>query len=203
MIEIVAAQSDEVLEYMITLSQEYVSWMLAEMMTFSAISFVIGHELGHILHDHTTYTDDRDANHTMEFKADQLGLSIAIRHSLFKSYALKQDNYFTKFGLFGPLFALAVMSLFGDSSSETHPSLKQRRDKLLASYWSVFSSIFADKSQQVWSGIDESLQDILEYNTENLFQIIEMLYGVIRDVNHEVRAHDVSWLTGDAAFISR
>ncbi len=176
------------------------SWRLAETMTLSAISFVLGHELGHVLRGHTPYTDDRDANHAMEFEADQIGLSVTIRHSMIKSSSLKQDNYFTKFGLFAPLFAMAVMSLFGDTSSVTHPSATQRKDKLLASYWNVFRTVFTGTAQVFWDDIDESLQNVLEFNASRLFEIAEALRDIIRDIGDEMPAHDLSWLTTSAAF---
>lgn len=77
------------------------SWQLDRCLVFSAISFILGHEVGRILGGHSGYGPDCVQNHAMEFEADRGGLSIAIRHSLVKSAAIEGDTYHTKFMLFG------------------------------------------------------------------------------------------------------
>ncbi|MBE0681585.1 MAG: M48 family metalloprotease [Anaerolineales bacterium] len=176
------------------------SWELSETMTLSAISFVLGHELGHVLHNHTSYTNNRDANHAMEFEADQIGLSIAIRHSMIKSMSLKQDNYFAKFGLFAPLFALSVMSIFGDTPTNTHPSPTQRKEKLLLAYRDIFSDIFDEKDQEIWDWVDENLQRVLEYNSSNLFELMSVMRDITQKIPISPPARDISWLTHDIKF---
>ncbi len=167
------------------------AWELSQCMTLAAISFVLGHEIGHILKDHKGYTSNVAVNHAQEYEADRIGLSITVRHALLKSACLQKDNYFDKLMLFGPLFALGVMSLFGDHSSKTHPSPSQRRLKLLKSYEDEFKTIFDDKHL---SEINEDLFNILTRNSSNLFILFERYRNIMDKVEIGTRAVDNSWV---------
>jgi hypothetical protein len=147
------------------------TWQLSEFMTLSAIAFVLGHEIGHIERNHKAYSSNKDRNHSMEYEADRVGLAVSIRYSLLKVAALELDNYYSKFMLFAPLFALAVMSLFGDTSTITHPSPSSRHDHLLASYEKEMGLILGEHFGPVVADIDEDLFSILETNSHRLFEI--------------------------------
>jgi hypothetical protein len=95
-------------------------WRFSECLALSAIAFVMGHEIGHVLRKHSSYTGSARDNHRMEFEADRTGLSIAVRYALLKAATMEEsDSYYLKFMLYGPLLAVGVISLFGDADSET------------------------------------------------------------------------------------
>lgn len=137
------------------------SWRISEELTLSAIVFVIGHEIGHIYYNHSPYTKNKIDNHKKEFEADLFGLKISIRFSLLKSSLLYTDTYYTKYMLFGPLFVLAIISLFGDSESQKHPSPSARCGNLLKNYIKLINEILGDKFDKFLKEIDKDLEDIL------------------------------------------
>jgi hypothetical protein len=175
------------------------SWKFDECLALSAISFVIGHELGHVLSGHTQYSSNRDLNHEMEFEADRIGLSIVIRHSLVKTVAIDGDTYHTKFMLFGPLFTLAVLSLFGNGSSDTHPSPSIRRIKLLAAYRQELQAIFGDRLDNFLDEIDHDVFNIFETNSRKLFEIFSIYRDIINEMKSDIQKKDTSWLKNELA----
>ena len=134
-------------------------WGLSESLALSAITFAIGHELGHVLRGHSDYTNDQHSNHEMEFQADEVGFGIALRQSVLKSAAFKGDNYYTQFMLFGPLLAIATLSLFGDTDSPTHPSASRRQERLLQQYIPQLRSLFA-RAKRTAPSFDELIQEL-------------------------------------------
>ena len=176
------------------------SWSLSEIMTLGAVSFVLGHELGHALHNHKGYGSCVEANHEMEYEADSIGLSFAIRSALFRTAILKQDNYYIKFGLFAPLFALGVMSLFGDEASDTHPSPSSRRERLLAQYSSVFTKLFHNNARKIWDDTDSDLQSILDGNSARLFDIFGIFRGIVSELDIQPPENNFSWLRETGEF---
>ena len=168
-------------------------WHLSECLTFSAMTFVIGHELGHILHNHDAYTADTEQNHAMEYEADKTGLSICLRHSLLKG-SYMPDNYYTKFMLFAPFFALAVMSLLGDSDTDTHPSPTSRRDHLLSMYETEARSLLGPKYDAVVQEIDEDLFHVIRKNSLSTFGVFAEYRGIMESIDIGPRVVDKSWL---------
>jgi hypothetical protein len=163
------------------------SWHLDETLVMSAICFVIGHELGHVICGHQGYTADRRRNYAMEFEADRIGLSIVARHAVVKG-ALAKDTYHTKFALFGPLFALAVMAFFRNKSSETHPSATERRLRLVRSYRRVLRD-FLDSEASSWRReIGSDVFKVLENNAHRLFWLMEEYRSMFDDVKLSVEA---------------
>jgi hypothetical protein len=109
------------------------SWGLAQVLTFSSILFVLGHEIGHLVLKHGSYINDAARNHKEEFDADLVGLKIIIRYALLRGLNF-DDSYYTKFMLFAPYLVLAAISTLGDTDSETHPSATRRFKRIEASY---------------------------------------------------------------------
>jgi hypothetical protein len=170
------------------------SWRLQNSLVFSAISFIIGHELGHIVVGHRGYGADRSLNHAMEFEADRAGLSVAIRHSLVKSVVNQGDTYHAKYALFGPLFALAVMSLFGDRSSNTHPSPTERRAALLSAYEPELRLILRDSFDSFLDDVDHDVLDIIRRNSDNLFGLFATYRELIAEMKSLMRIPRAPWL---------
>ena len=173
------------------------SWYLSECLTMAAIAFVVGHELGHILAKHAAYGSDREQNHAMEYEADQMGLAISIRHSLLRACYVPRDNYYCKFMLYGPLFAVAVMSLFGDAASDTHPSPSDRRDHLISAYEEEMRLLLGDKFDVVVNDIDEELFDILSNNSHGLFDVFSDYRAIGNDIDIGSRKVDNTWLRSE------
>jgi hypothetical protein len=126
----------------------------------------------------------------MEFEADQIGLSIAIRHTLVKTAVIEGDTYHTKFMLFGPLFALAVMSLFGNRTSNTHPSPSLRRAKLLAAYRHELQAILGNEFNSFLENIDHDVFDVLEKNSNRLFEIFSVYGEIISELKSNIKKMD-------------
>lgn len=170
-------------------------WQLSECLTIAAVTFVIGHELGHIINDHDSYNPDKASNHAMEYEADLTGLSICIRHALLKSVHMP-DNYYAKFMLFAPLFLLAVMSLLGDDDSETHPSPTSRKNHLLKQYEPELRSFLGQDYDEVVDDIDSDLLSILRRNAEGLFLHFEDYRDLMNSIDIGPRSIDTTWLRG-------
>jgi hypothetical protein len=175
------------------------SWRLHDSLVFSAISFIIGHELGHTLLGHSGYGVDRSWNHAMEFAADRSGLSVAIRHSLVKSVVNQGDTYHIKFALFGPLFALAVMSLVSDRSSNTHPSPSERRAALLSAYGTELRDILRDRFDEFLDAADRDVLDVFGRNSDGLFRLFAVYREVIDEMKVLMRRPLAPWLDNELA----
>ncbi len=159
------------------------AWELSETMTACAISFVLGHELGHVIKNHPPYGPNANENHAMEYEADAIGLRFAIRYAIFGPGSQKDDTYFTKVCLIAPLFALCVMSLFGDRITLSHPSPSSRISNALNQYKELFKELFHDEAETVWNGIDSDLQSVLETSSTRLFDIFSEYRKTIADLN--------------------
>jgi hypothetical protein len=177
----------------------YDSWQLDQCLVFSAIAFVIGHELGHILAGHDGYGPHQVQNHEMEFEADRRGVSVAVRHSLVKSALIRGDTYHAKFMLFGPLFALAVVSLLSDHDSHTHPSASQRRIRMLAAYEHELRSSLGDKFDDFLDDVDRDVIAVLERNSELLFNLYSGYRDVILELRSVIPTSDTPWLRAEFA----
>jgi hypothetical protein len=119
------------------------SVLLAESLAMGAIVFVLGHELGHAHLNHADYTSDVARNHAMEYEADATGLAILMRWAMLRGVAT--DSYYFKFSLFGGLMSLCTLQmLFGDGASDTHPSCRDRINRLLEGYDHAFQLALPD-----------------------------------------------------------
>jgi hypothetical protein len=145
-------------------------WGLSEELTLAAIAFVLGHEIGHVTHGHSGYSDDAAKNHLQEHEADRAGLRLVLRYSLLHSLK-RDDNYYLKFMLFAPLFALAVMALVSGSSSATHPSAFRRREVLMAAFPEEWRHFFGKRHERALAEIDPDLFRILDANSRGLIEV--------------------------------
>ena len=173
------------------------SWDISECLTFASIAFVLGHELGHVLFKHSAYTADRDRNHAMEYDADRVGLSISIRHSIARNAYLRRDNYYPKFMFTGPLFATAVMSLLGDSPTNTHPSASDRMERLIAAYDEELRAILGKDTDAFVKAVDEDIFTILRNNSRRLFEVFAGYRDMMTGINIGPRTVDNTWLRSE------
>lgn len=171
------------------------SWSLSERLTLSSIAFVLGHEIGHIYYGHNKYSNNKNHNHKMEFEADLVSLRISIRFSLIKSTLIYSDTYYTKYMLFGPLFALGIMSLFGDSDSLTHPSPSSRRDNIINNIMNEIRTLVGDEKFDVFlEEMDIDLHDILKRNSDRLFEKFKDYREIINLMDEFKTPVDNTWL---------
>ncbi|MCD1599912.1 hypothetical protein [Rheinheimera aquimaris] len=104
-------------------------WSYSESLAIACMNFVMGHELGHVLHDHKAYGPEDEKNHLMEYQADEKGVEICVKMFLSLSNA-KLNDYADSY-LVAPFVSLGIISLFGNESSPTHPSVTMRKDKVI------------------------------------------------------------------------
>jgi hypothetical protein len=176
-------------------SEDY--WGLAECLTLSAVSFVIGHEIGHIVGNHGAYGHDRAANHEIEFAADQVGLGIALRQALLRPAMTGGDSWHVKFMLYGPLFALAVMSLLGGSASFTHPAPSARRDRLIDAYSRELEAALGDKVDHLFSFVDHDVLSMLDKNSRGLFARFKLYREILDEYELLQSEHGNDWIRAD------
>jgi hypothetical protein len=159
--------------------------LLGGAINFVALSFVIGHEFGHIFEDHGPYsTSDKLANHKKELYADQWGLRFALR--IVFTYITRIETQMVsacKYALLGPFLALGMIAMLAPRESMTHPAPTLRRDQIMAlmceigereigeQAFSLFERTIGDLGFKKTAAIGSKLFDKLEiYN-----QLIENL----------------------------
>lgn len=161
-------------------------WGLSEELALAAIAFVLGHEIGHITHGHSGYSDDVAKNHEQEHEADRAGLRLVLRYSLLHSLR-RDDTYYLKFMLFAPLFALAVMALVSGSASSTHPSAFRRREVLMPAFSEEWAYFFRGRGERALADIDSDLFRILDANSRGLIEVYSATSEFVRMLRQTVR----------------
>lgn len=170
------------------------AWELDDALTTAAMVFVLGHELGHVMLGHRGYGDSIAVNHAMEFAADSVGLAIVARHALSKS-AADGDTYFTKFRLFAPLFATAVMSFHNDRDSRTHPSPARRRKRLLKDLPDVLRDLLGDEYRERIDELDgKQLYKRFDRNSQGIFDTFAKYRSLMPDVSVAYNTSSPAWL---------
>lgn len=106
-------------------------WRYSESLAIACMNFVMGHELGHVLYDHKAYGPKAEKNHLMEYQADEKGVEICVK--IFLSLANAKLNDYADSYLVAPFVSLGIISLFGNESSRTHPSVTMRKDAVIES----------------------------------------------------------------------
>jgi hypothetical protein len=136
------------------------SWMLSSVLTHSAMAFILGHEMGHILEGHEGYwPGNSEYNHSMEYAADIWGLRIALRHTVINGSRCP-DTYFPKFMLVGPFLALSMIATIDDVQGTTHPSASARLAKIEVNYLPLLLELLGEEGLQRYQ--EEMDQDFLE-----------------------------------------
>lgn len=161
-------------------------WGLSEELALAAIAFVLGHEIGHITHRHSDYSDDAAKNHQQEHQADRAGLRLVLRYSLLHSLR-RDDTYYLKFMLFAPLFALAVMALVSGSASATHPSASRRCEVLMTALPEEWGHFFGKRSERALAEIDPNLFRILDANSRGLIEVYSTTSEYVRTLQRTYR----------------
>jgi hypothetical protein len=85
--------------------------------------FILGHELGHVIEGHYTYSqEDVKINHLMEQKADLWGLRICLRDIIYNAPFFDKNVSTSKFMFLGPFLGLGLIGALSKEESFTHPS---------------------------------------------------------------------------------
>ncbi len=167
------------------------SWALGQVLTMSAISFVLGHEINHIVQNDPDYGPDREINHRAEFAADLAGTTLSMRAAAL--YSAYKDTYFTNYMLFAPFFALGIISLFGNEDSLTHPSPSRRRDHILTNLPSIWRAVFKDAADAFLEELDENLFSLMAFNSQRLFETFNDYRSLFPIVGSPDEKADMAW----------
>jgi len=112
------------------------SWELSQQLTNSAMIFILGHEIGHVLVGTQPYPNDKEKNYDMEYAADEWAIRICVRHIIFNGSKIPKK--FTPIMLLGPYFAMCTMAAIRDEAGETHPSTTMRLKRISDYYQQCF-----------------------------------------------------------------
>jgi hypothetical protein len=134
------------------------SWGFWSVLTHSTVSFILGHEIGHILNRHNSYSNDIKTNHKIEYEADEFGLFLSLKHSIING-SFTPDTFYTKFMLLGPYLALSIIATIQDCDSITHPSATSRLRLIEKKYESTLIRILGKKRFRLL--LNELDEDIL------------------------------------------
>ena len=141
-------------------------WKLSQALTNSSIVFVLSHEIGHIFHNHTKYSQDRIINHKMEIDADRIALETTFKYAYYRGIVnFSDDSYYTKFMLAAPYLIFSIFALFGINNSRTHPSVLDRIDIINKKY---------NKIAFEYLGI-EKFKLLLEYLDLDIFEKLKKI----------------------------
>jgi len=97
--------------------------------------FIVGHEFGHTVFGHASYSTDRAANHKMEYDADEYGARL-----LFELMARGIDssgeagNSTECYGLIAPAIVLGGFSIFVPGDTFSHPAPLDRMMTFIENY---------------------------------------------------------------------
>lgn len=159
------------------------SWLLSAALTHSAMGFVLGHEIGHILEKHQGYNPgDQTYNHRMEFEADNWGLKICLRHVIVNGSTFP-DTYYPKFMLCGPFLALSMIATINDFQGKTHPSVTTRFEKVKAAYQPVLLEILgAEGLSRYKREMDEDFLDRILSIGHRLFERHKLFREIVNEI---------------------
>jgi len=110
------------------------SLLFAGSMMQTALIFILGHEIGHVIAEDGPYSNtDAGANHKKELYADQWGLVFALKNVFTNIARLESDRLpACRYALLGPFLALGMIAMLSPKQSLTHPAPSTRRDQVLA-----------------------------------------------------------------------
>ncbi len=159
-------------------------WSYSETLAIACMNFVMGHEIGHVIHNHKGYSNIREANHLMEYQADEKGMEICIK--MFLSLASSGMNDDADAYLLAPLMFVGIISLFGDKSSNTHPSATMRKEKIQKNMSKMLK--FGEKKE-----FDKHLL-MLFSEVEQMFLILSGYASEVKVLMSEYTRPNNSWL---------
>lgn len=113
------------------------SYFLSLQLVDACMAFIIGHECGHVMEEHHSYTSDQVYNHNMEFAADAWGLTMCMRHIIFRKTLLPYDP--SRLTFLAPYVVLSMIAVIADIQEMTHPAATSRMEKITKRYRKQFS----------------------------------------------------------------
>ncbi len=106
----------------------------------AAEQFIVGHEYGHAALGHAAYTQNEEANHTMEYEADQYGATLmfrALAMGIDSEHPAGRSESTECYGVLAPCMVLGGFSLIGAGRSLTHPGPLDRMMTFVEKYQSL------------------------------------------------------------------
>jgi hypothetical protein len=108
------------------------SWGTATALIDSCLSFILGHEIGHLIENHAGYTGDQIENYRMEYKADNWGLRFFSRYALFATPVA--PTHMARAIMLGPYLGISLIATINDRPGLRHPSASMRFERLRKDY---------------------------------------------------------------------
>lgn len=159
-------------------------WSYSETLAIACMNFIMGHEIGHVIHNHEGYSNNKKANHLMEYQADEKGMEICIKMFLSLVSAGMDDD--ADAYLLAPLMSVGIISLFRDRSSNTHPSATERKEKIQKNMSLMLK--FGENKE-----LDKHLL-MLFTEVEQMFLILSGYASEVEVLMSEYSKPDNSWL---------
>ncbi|QNR65302.1 hypothetical protein IAQ67_15490 [Paenibacillus peoriae] len=123
---------------------------LISKITETSIGFVVGHEIGHCLLNHTGYTNNVNVDHNMEIQADECGVFL-VRDYL-RSYDLDLSQKHLDLQICGVASSIISMALSSGSpllDGRSHPSIRKRYGSVIFSIQRLFGKVFAQEANKM------------------------------------------------------
>lgn len=99
--------------------------------------FIVGHEFGHAIKQHSAYSSSQAENHKMEYEADEQGARLLFSTMVRGIDSQTIDGPSTEcYGLLAPVIVLGSFSLIAPGVSHTHPDPLDRMMTFIENYQS-------------------------------------------------------------------
>lgn len=158
----------------------------AATMAYGCLIFIIGHEIGHIVHEHDGYTDNVKLNHKAEFEADETACDIFYEYCKFSSMVLSGPQLENLFCV--PYIAVGMINMVS-SLTDKHPSPKTRLEKVLTR---MRRKILNEMRHKRYETLDSKIELLhLRFKYKVLKKKGEVIYDILENMGeYMTKMHD-------------